>query len=506
MSENLVYTGVVLSVIITIGLTILGVRSVNENDTSSRLNFFLLSKSLTTSELVAALISTNTALALIIFWFSYLGWLYGVGAIFWISLCWIAGFEVFAFFQKRWDDFPSPQTDGDIKYKTLHRYIAPENGDSARIALATISIVSFLLMLSIELTRGMKIIDISSFSNNANVRDMLAFIIVFAIAIYAAWGGFKAAVKTDFYQIAFTLAALITICFITLPDIIGQEDLFGSVYSPESASLKSFFLIPTQPYFILGSLFSWSFWFFVTMDTWQRMASARKIEMVTTKTRTIFYTWFIILSIVSVSIGLYVRTNLPAEFNISFPVIDFLSIAFGQEWNSIILKYIAFSTIFVGFTTAMLSTIDTFLLVIAHSIFEDMPNVPAPQNTISFNRILAGVVILGIVFVLFPLFLLVYHADLNINSLMYLATSLPFALLTAIIFREKREQKNLNIILSVFIGAFGCFGSTYYILYKITSALPSELSQLYNIMYFIPLFTFIASYVGYKTADFLKTR
>lgn len=498
MDNLLFYSGLITSVVVTVVLAIIGVRGVNKEDSSNETSFFLLPKALSQSELIATLASTNTALALIVFWFSYLGWLYGLGAAFWLSLCWIAGLEMFAFFQKKWKDFPTVDENGTIKYQTLHDYISPEKGDWARRLLALVSIVSFLLMTTIELTRGMKIIDFIPQSESSTIRDLVAFIIILSAGIYSAYGGFKSAVKTDFYQWFFTIIALLIVFFIAFYGIRGKENLFGSVYYPENFNLKSFFLIPTQPYFIIGSLFSWSFWFFVTMDMWQRAASARKIKIVTLKTRAYLYPWFIFLSVVSVIIGLYVRVNTLGRFDIYFPVVDFMKIAFSQPWTSTFLKYIFFSLIFAGFVTAMVSTIDTYLVVITHSIFRDIPNRDN-LNSISnlkFSRLFIGVVVVGISLVIFPLFLLVYHTNFSINALLYLATSAPFIILPAIFMKNKRN-KSVSLITSVIFGIIGVTTMIFYVLHQISIAQPTEIGHWYDIMYLIPMAGFLFALLGY---------
>lgn len=498
MDNLLFYSGLAASVVVTVLLAILGVRGVKKDDSKTETTFFLLPKALSQSELIATLASTNTALALIVFWFSYLGWLYGLGAAFWLSICWIAGLELFAAFQKRWTDFPSVQDNGEVKYQTLHDYISPVKGNWARRLLALVSIVSFTLMVTIELTRGMKIIDLVPQSDNTTIRDLVGFLIILSAGIYSAYGGFKAAIKTDFYQWFFTIVALIIVFIIAFMGIRGKENLFGSVYFPENFNLKSFFLIPSQPYFIIGSLFSWSFWFFVTMDMWQRAASARKIEIVTNKTRLYLYPWFIFLSIVSVCIGLYVRVNTAGRFDIYFPTVDFLSIAFSNSWNSLFLKYVSFCLIFTGFVTAMMSTIDTYLVVISHSIFRDIPNRDKLNSlsNLKFSRLFIGLVVVGISLIIFPLFLLVYHTSFSINALLYLATSAPFIILPAVLLKNKRNN-SVSLIASAIFGLICVTAMIFYVLHQISISQPADIGHWYNIMYLIPMLAFLSASLGY---------
>lgn len=507
------YIGLLVSVLVIIGYSIIGLKSVKREDISTYNNFFLSKAALSVKEVIGTLASTNTALALIVFWFSYLGWSYGIGAAFWLSICWIAGLELFAIFQKKWSEYPTVNQDGTLKYQTLHEFIAPSSGNWARRLLAIVSIGAFILMVTVELTRGMKIVEllpdgaITDFN-----RDTFAFILILAAALYAAFGGMKAVVKTDFLQWILCVIAILIALIISASEIIKYGNLFGSVYSPSSFKLKEFLLIPAQPYFIIGSLFSWGFWFFVTMDMWQRSAAARSIRIVTKRTRLILYPWFVVLTCASVFIGLYVRITDPGNYNVLFPAVDFLKIAFQKVWSSNLLKWVAFILIFNGFFSAMISTIDTYLLVISHSVYRDMSDreILITEGQRRFSRFFSSIMIVGVSLIVLPLFLIISHTNHTINSLLYMATSLQFILLPAILLRKRKDKATFNLILSVIIGLIVTISMIYWNLHNISVAQNNGnielVMKLYNYMYLIPIVASLSAFIGYLFGYVFKSK
>jgi Na+/proline symporter len=504
METALFYTAFGVTILLMLLYIVIGIKSVKKEDLKTYDSFFLSNIPISTKQLIATLAATNTALALTIFWFSYLGWSYGLGAAFWLSICWILGLELFAVFQKRWRDFPSVNSDGVLKYQTLHEYISPTSGNWARRSLALVSIISFVLMVTVEITRGMRIIDILPFANGRNTNtDIFAFVIVFSAAIYSAYGGFRAVIRTDAVQWFMCGIGILFTALITFETIFKSGTIFGTVYEPKSFSIKDFLLIPTQPYFIIGSLFSWGFWFFVTMDMWQRSAASRSIGVVNKTTRIILYPWFVILTFVSVSIGLYVRVKDPTNTSVIFPVIDFFRIAFKDGELNVVFKWVSFILIFAGFFSAMISTIDTYILVISHSIFKDLSDKTTQPEIGQYrlNRLFASILIFGIAIIVLPIFIMITHSNFSINSLLYMATSLPFILLPAVLLRSRKDKAGTNLIFSVILGLVVTITFIYFNLSSISDAQNrgqiQDVMRLYNYMYLIPIVASVSALIGY---------
>ncbi|NWF90068.1 MAG: hypothetical protein HXY50_11485 [Ignavibacteriaceae bacterium] len=506
--EKWIWIPVILGVIIVIVFSIiLGLKQKLRSQDFTFTSFFLSKERISDHEMVATLAATNTALALIVFWFSYLGWFYGLGMAFWLFLFWVIGLEVFAQMQKKWNDYPGKMAEqhDDPKYHTLHEYIADNKSDWARRSLALVSIITFLLMMTVELTRGMRVFDVVNSANDKSMSDSLALIVLLSISVYSAIGGYKAVIVTDKYQLLFCFFAILISFIIAVHGIWGEKNLFGSIYSPSDFTFSNFFLL-NEPYLIIGSLFSWSFWFIVTMDMWQRASASRKIQLVTIKTRMYLYPWFLFLTITSVCIGAFTRVYFPGDSSITFPTVNFLekimqNFALYPIWGGILLIII-----FVGFISAMLSTLDTYFIAVTQSILRDLPTSVDVRKFQSkaFSRGVPIFVVIGISLSIYPIYLLVTHSKFSINTLLYLATSAPFILLVPILF--KKINTSYSIILSCLLGFIGLFIIITFLLTKLSTATADMVGYWYNWLYISPLFASFFSLIGFLIGKNIKSR
>ena len=506
--ENWIWIPVVLGTIIVVAYSIyLGLKQKLKPQDFTFTSFFLSKEKISDNEMVATLAATNTALALIVFWFSYLGWFYGLGVAFWLFLFWVFGLEVFAFLQKKWQDYPGTISEGsdDPKYHTLHEYVASSKTDWARRSLAIVSITTFMLMMTVELTRGMRVFDVVNTFGDKSISDSLALVVLLSISIYAAIGGYKAVIVTDKYQLLFCFFAILISLILSLNGIWGTHNLFGNIFSQSDFTFRNFFLLD-EPYLIIGSLFSWSFWFIVTMDMWQRASAARKINLVTKKTRLFLYPWFFFLTITSVCIGVFVRINYPGNFTITFPAVSFLEKVIDNFSNYPLVGGILVTIIFIGFISAMLSTLDTYFISVTQSILRDLPAsevVKSFQNR-TFSRWLPIVVVLGISLSIYPIYLLITHSAFSINALLYLATSSPFILLVPILL--KNRNSSYSIIFACLLGFVGLIIIITFILNKIAYSSPEMLGYWYNWLYLAPIFSSFLSLIGFFIGKNLKSK
>lgn len=455
-------------------------------------------------QIVATLAATNTALALTVFWFSFLGWQYGIGAAFWIFIYWIAGLEVWNWFTRRNTDYPG-QTSiaAEPRFQTLHEYVSSRlSGNMARRLLAITSIITFLLMVNVELTRGTNVFRILTPHQPSHIAEIIGLILVLSAAVYAAVGGFKAVIHTDIYQWFFACLGLLialVYCLIKLPN--SWESL-GPIWGTSSNfSLADLLLLPRGLLFIFGSLFSWGFWFLVTMDMWQRGASARTLQMVNPSSRKALYPWFAFVSLTSVLIGVTVRAFDGNQFH-PFPAVRFLEIALQSFTNLPFLGPIFFALLFLGFISAMVSTLDTYILVIVHSVFRDLPSNETRGTWIqqSLRKFIVGIATVGIALAGYPIFLLLSRSTFDINALLYIATSLPFVLLPAVLlFRLNSLQNEVAVSSGVLVGWIGTIVFVFWVLSGIHAnySKPSELEFWYNLMYMAPMVASICAFTGH---------
>lgn len=496
-------TAAILTLLVVGFAVLMGVRAAPPAGSTFSAHF-LTADRLSDFEVVSTLAATNTALALIVFWFSYLGWLYGLGAAFWLIVCWIAGLGVFWALQGAFSEFYPPSASNDKlpepPFQTMHEFAARgASGQWPRRSLAGVSIVTFLLMMNVELTRGVRIFDGLTTGQHQHWIDVLALAVLLGAAVYAAWGGFSAVLRTDEWQWFFTAVALLIALGLAGTALGDPSRWFGSVFAPQGFSAREFFLLPAQPWFILGSLFSWAFWFLVTMDMWQRAAAARRINILSLATMKWLVPWFILLTITAVLIGVSVRVALPNDFTQTFPAVTFLSIQMERLAGWGVPGVLLFGMMVAGFASAMVSTLDTYFVTVAHAILRDLPDRTRslPWTGRPFPRWFAGVVTVGIALAIFPTYLVVAHSSLSINALLYLATTSPFILLPAVLFGISSRGRGVALIGSAAFGVVGCAAVIGYVLSQIAVSAPDDVGKWYNYMYLAPLAASGVALFGY---------
>jgi len=456
--------------------------------------FFLTPTAPSEHEIVATLATTNTALALTVFWHSFLGWQYGIGAAFWLIVFWIIGLEVFNFFARRITDFPGTDPSNELIHQTLHEYLSPD--DWPRRALAVTSIATFLLMVTVELTRGAAVFKALDWSGHSTGVEMMALVVVGVTAYYAAVGGFAAVISTDVLQWKLAALAIFVALGLCVWDLWPADPaLFGPQgVLPSTRWLPTMLLIPSGGAFIAGSLFSWGFWFVVTMDMWQRSAAARSVRIITARTRLVLYSWFALLSTTSVLMGLVVRIHDPGTF-VAFPAVRFLEILREQAGA------VPFVIVFVGFVSALISTVDTYFLVIAHSIFRDLPGAlsrPA-WATQPFRRWMVGLTVFALGLAIYPVFLLLVHSAFDINALVYVATSLPFVLLPFFLLSRRGPLRSSGIVAGVVVGWLAVGSFVFWAMSGLHAsyAEPAKLAMWYDRTYFAPVVAALGASIGY---------
>lgn len=223
---------------------------------------------------IATFTASNAALANILFLYVYWGFVYGIWAWIWGSLFWAVGFWVFSRIAKQ-SRF-SQLSSGSRPEHGFNELMGTEYASTLiTVVCALISGLAFLFLLTLELNVGAKIFSGLAASPNDATPYVLALVLGSVLAAYVAYGGMKAVIETDIFQLLLIIAGSIA-----LPFLVGRLSTTASVVELVSSSAKStpfFALSWAYIPFILGSLFSWGFWFICTMDMWQRTI-ATKIE------------------------------------------------------------------------------------------------------------------------------------------------------------------------------------------------------------------------------------
>jgi Na+/proline symporter len=275
---------------------------------------------------------------------------------------------------------------------TLHEYLGLSFGSQkVRIVAAVVSVLCYTLLLVAEVFLSYRIVH-GALAGGTQATTSFPFspmsvivhgCILLLVFGYTAIAGFRAVIKTDAVQCGL-IALMILVVFIflgpKLPEILAlHKSVFGStlsesVLNPVSRDTLSFLI-----FFVLMNLAFWAFWWPSAMDQWHRCAASTSSEIATDRrfgTSGIWARIFVFVLVVTfVLIGASVRTYVAPGADISDPLPVFVqSILPGGKMalSNTMLTISLAAVIIAGLMAAVLSTIDTYLVVVVQSLVLDV--------------------------------------------------------------------------------------------------------------------------------------
>jgi len=472
--------------------------------------FVLGGRDISRPHFVATLTASNAALANILFLYVYWGFVYGVWAWLWGMLFWAAGFLLFSRVAKK------------SRFNDLTQSQRPESGFNELLGVeyasplvatvcALVSGTAFLLLLTLELNVGAKIFSGLTPTPTATLPYVLALIIGSVLAAYAAFGGMRAVIRTDVVQLLFIGAAALA-----MPIVIGRLAGTTSIWSligTSASTAPAFALTWGYVPFVLGSLFSWGAWFLCTMDMWQRTV-ATTIPRPVLGIKGMLPSYFLlgVITFSGVLAGVYLKSQATSPFPPKYPLVDLLHAAFvAASSDSVSLVLVA--VVVAGFTAAMLSTVDTYLIIVSQSMVGDLPafrkGFPHARinKTQGEDRILLRNVqrfVAAVPFISVALFYLLNRAATQDTFTLYMiAGSTPFAVLPLVVGAlwlnadsRSRMARPAAIWAALSLGV-----SIVVNLVLAQHALASFSPVAFGLLYFVPLLTALVAAI-----PFLATR
>lgn len=493
------------------------VRKDSKLELTSR-DFFLHGEELPFKGLVATLVSTNLSLGNMVFVCGMMGYFYGWSGVFWVVLTIVFLGIGFILFGNSFKDYIEEKGN----YGTIHDYISRHHDTSSnssfftsKISAATTSILSLFVAIIIEIHIGTMVIShIFSISQTA-----LVICVLFGIALYAVVSGFKTVVFTDILQFFCMLFAIIAamVLFIKLP---GSKTFTEVGYNFSFVNMFSDTGFPTA----LGFIVLGFFWLISTPDTWQRNCASRSLN--TTMKASIAGTFLMCIFVACFGIGgMLVKSNIEPiipDFNTSSLSKGYFAFSdiFLVNYNSMgifINALLAF--IGLGLLMAAVSTVDTFMVVIGHTLNVDLGF--SLKNIKSFSEIEEysldkSLLFRGRVFIILSSFLLFagwgimhYYGLLSDPlSLFFVTYTIQFCLAIPVITArysslQGRKTTSLVIlfsaILTLVLGLYGMINlNSEELLFNITP------STWLAILPVIPLIVGILGYSSLYIANYFK--
>lgn len=436
-----------------------GVKDSKKIATAS--DFLLHGENLGKGQLIGTLVATNLSLGNMIFVCAIFGYFYGVSGIFWMVTTIVI--LVFGFLIKR-NQFKMYIEDTGNNFGTIHDYIArrhaPADQSSAeevRRFAGIVSSISLFLALVIEVHLAGLILS-SIFGGGL---EWFVISLVSIVVVYSISGGFRSVISTDVIQATFLVVGIILGVF-----FFSNE--WGSLRASGGTGIQSQSLgeIMTGlgPYAPVGLIVLGFAWLITTPDTWQRNCASRKLD--TTVSGTIIGG-----AIMAVSVGLFaaagalVKTLVEPSIkenslysNGAFPLIDLFLATPTNGVNVVLLAFVAAALIM-----AAISTMDTFLVVIAHVLGVDMaPSMKGQkilptsgdersEDLIFRARILIFVVGVGIVIAWYAMKEWALGDPVNLFFVTY---SVQLALFVPTFVADKQVRSALAAKVSIAIAAF----------------------------------------------------
>lgn len=378
-------------------------RSAVSKDTV--IEFFLYGERLNLGFLVSSLVAANLSLGNLVYVCASLGYYNGFSGIAWVAITimclfvgfWVVGPRLKSYIQQRGN------------FGTIHDFISRSHQTSTsgfvrlKVATALISCVSLLFAAIIELHLGTRLI-----APLIEIPQVVMVILVLSlVAYYTTSAGFHSVVFTDIVQCVFLALAMGSAVYF-LSSINSPSTLaINAVYAHDIKTIVFGSGWPTS----IGLTILGLFWLISTPDTWQRNCSTRSLD---TSISGALLSVILLIGAVSTFayIGMLVKTavepNVSDTFSHllshgSFPINDIFLLDLNKHRIGILLLPLFAG----GLLMAAISTIDTFIIVVAHVMNTDLGMADARLESFADvtpheDRLLVfrGRIIIGIIIVM----------------------------------------------------------------------------------------------------------
>lgn len=476
---------------------------------------------------LSTLTASNAALANIIFLFAYWGYVYGMWAWLWGTVFWLMGLAIY-WIALNFGNLNLLASQKQTAYG-LNEILGHMFGSTLVLRAAAIaSAATFIALLGLELGIGAgaisNVISLAAPHSAAATNAIQIHPYIFAILIglivagYGYIGGFPLVVRTDTGQLCFILLGLasIIVAVFNMPQIadIGVSGLINTSFKENPIFQWSWKFVP----FVFGSLFSWGVWFVCTMDSWQRTLASKgsfksgKTQQVKSSTLVAGLILLSFVTFVGVLMGIVVKHILDKPFPPPFPVINFVeqlaTLAINDTLFAIIL-----GAVMAAFLSAIISTVDTYMIIVGQSIAGDLPSrIGSRLSTITKKtEQVRRLNIIRVTSFCVPLMAVAFYAAANVvteqnNFTLYMiAGSIPMTLVPAcllVLFSRRITSDTVvdggvfnNGATGVGIGIIAALIISVLLNFTLASwALETFQAKYFGMLFFVPLVTsFIAA-------------
>ncbi|WP_303316979.1 hypothetical protein Q4Q34_03255 [Flavivirga abyssicola] len=495
--------------------------------TNNLIRFFQYGEKFKVNRFFATMTASNSGMSGALFLIAIYGYFYGLGIVIWVISFWIATQVTYRYVARKLTvnegrEFWQNNT-------TLHEYLGSKYDEpKVRMFTGILSLISYCGLVAAEIILGYEIINSLMVGDEALLGTRLILpsfsiivLIILLILSYASMSGFWSVVKTDIVQLGFILIMMVLIwVFISsnFSNILESyqsyysTNIFEAIFNPDGSGVFNFLF-----FVVLMNIVFWGLWWPSAMDQWHRSAATRDFKNIANKkmgaTGSLTISYFIFLSLTFVMVGVVLKTTIISSGGEIAPL-GYLMDGMSNHWSGW-LRILILGFVAAGFMAAVISTIDSYIVVAVQSLISDfyitkregltLSEIDKDQSKSQFYLMWSRIAILIIglliiiIAILFSYLKDVFTAIYFSFSFMFIAV--PFVFLS---FNKKKMGSNNRgkaMLWSLTLGLLWCIITNIFIIVNIERL--NRLNDLdnmltwYNYLYANPFVTSVISIVSY---------
>ncbi len=517
-----------------IPLVIFLIQSSKESGNANSLKkFFQYGEGLSSKSFFTAIAASNSSLTASIYLIAVYGYFYGFGIFIWVMSFWILTQYASSFTIKRVEEITKTKGGFLSKSGTLHEFLQLIfYSKRIRILTGIFSFLVYIGLLSCELMLGLEVIQgvwpkeytVGIPSSNLHPWFCLILMII-SVVIYASVSGFRGVIRTDKFQLflmCLMLLATWIIVFPKFPEMFASYSKYYSLnplevlFNPSGEGYFNFIFL-----FLITNLIFWGFWWPSAMDQWHRCAAtqAEKSALDSKFGTTGFVTtlYLAVMSLTAILIGVFVKIFITSSSGESGIIYNFL---FWFEHDSSIMTGVLVGLISAGLIAAIVSTVDTYLIVACQSIVLDvfmaskisLSLFEADKNkNYSLYYLSKSRKFIYLSFFLVLTFMGLVSLALDIYTMIYGFFSLMLALIPALtiaLISGRNKTFELPAFYSILCSGCWAIFSGAYIVYAVNiQSNSSDTTEIYTFLYLNSIFTLSVGYLVFyvvKVCSYFK--
>lgn len=333
-------------------------------------HFLIYGKDMTRKELRWTLYATNISLASIFLAISVSTVQVGLGAV-WLIVAWLAGMWFFLRFYK------SPEIQNFLckeKGRTMYQFMGNAyQSIHVRKIGAVLGIIVYIGSVGAEFYAIIKVFEFLGLPTSFALP--VSMTLTMLTVVYAAMGGFRSVVKTEFLQLCATIIGCVVIYFLLILGVIKAQAPISRLLA--SDVWMGNYSVSQQIGFAVVSFILFIPFMISSMDAWQRAAAiSQEKDPIDSMSSAIKYGYWVfsIVYLIPIFCGLvFLEMGVPDVGQQAAPLIHPITQLLTNF--PIYGQIIIFGCALSAFVAAMISTADTLLVSSVYALFYDILGV-----------------------------------------------------------------------------------------------------------------------------------